>query len=125
MTPGLIHGLGPLSNRISCEGVSPVLAQVQRENGFSLLCRILWTCIPWLGSFFSCLSNPRGFQLGFDGAATPAPFKCLIIHPRHVGTRQVVFSLGCGVNTNTFSAPLKGFQGQHCSFAALFASFEG
>lgn len=38
---------------------------------------------------------------------------------------QAMFSLGSGVILNTFSASLEGFQVQHCSSAALFASSEG
>lgn len=67
---------GP-SNRISCQGVSPVLAQVQRENGFTLLCCILWTCAPWLWLLFLPDSEvlPVRFQLGFDGCCHPSPFQ--------------------------------------------------
>lgn len=56
---GIDSGFRAPSNRISCQGVSPVLAQVEKENGFSLLCCILWPCAPWLGSFSWCLWNPQ------------------------------------------------------------------
>lgn len=118
MTPGLIQGLGPPVIGFPVRVCHQSLHRLKRKMGFPS-CVASSGLVPLGLAPFPGASGTRRFQLPFDGAAIPAPFQCLITHPRHVGTGQAMLSLACGVNRNTFSAPLKGFQGQHCSFCFL------
>lgn len=127
MTPGLIHGLGAPVIGFPVRVCHQSLHRFRGKMGFPSYVASSGLVPLGFGSFFSLTPrfSLRGSSWDLMAAAIPAPFKGLIIHPRHLGSGQAVFSLGSGVNINTFSASLEGFQVQHCSFAAPFAFFEG
>lgn len=121
MTLGLIHGLEPPVIGFPVRVCHQSLHRFKGKMSFPSCIASSGLMSLGFGSFFSLTLQPVRFQLGFDGYCHPSSFQVSHHPPKACGD---VF-LGSRVSINTFSASLKGFQVQHCSFAALFASFEG
>lgn len=133
----LIHSLLAQAIGFLVRVCSPILACVQRENGFSVLLCILFACAPFYFGLIvtTLLLCTWGFSWGLMANAIPTAFMCYIIYLRRLqmgqdGAPGVLYmgSSAWRVNVNTFSLYLKGsycFEVQRGSFATLLASFEG